>query len=127
MDPRHETKMQVVLNHIISNINDYVTSHIDFVLNHPTLDRNLIKIIEWIETFSGQEIEAEALLSRQNLLSVDRVLIPHIEELNVSNPQEFMVLLNKIDALIQEERALHAVPDIYVTLHDIVRSGSLLY
>ncbi len=82
MDSRHETQIQEILNHLIREINTYLSEHLDEVVNSPHLMHELESIVQAIyEAADEREIDASELISKHNLLAVHPMMLPLVTEL----------------------------------------------
>lgn len=82
MDPRHESRAQEILNQIIELINQLLRETPADVISNPDIKT----IAHLIYDYAQMKVDVDDTLAKHNLLSVDMVLLPHIEELitNVS-------------------------------------------
>lgn len=81
MDVRHESFDQEVFNQLITIINKYLTENIDGILNYPPA-LNLIKeVTKTIFNDLHMDIDVDEIVAKKNLLSIDVVVFPHIDDL----------------------------------------------
>jgi len=80
MDPRHESPERAALTQLIILINHYIQNNIDDIFANEMIYQEIKGICETIYFFLGVEVDVETILSKQNLLSIDMVLFPHLND-----------------------------------------------
>lgn len=81
MDSRHESLEQETLNELIDLINVYLRDNIDDVLTDERLNHDIREVAQYIYEYARYPINLGSMLSRKNLLSIDVVPLPKIDEL----------------------------------------------
>lgn len=98
MDPRHESLKRAALTQLIIVINHYIQHNIDDIFASDVIYNEVQGICKSIYTFIGIEVDVDTILSKQNLLSIDMVLFPHLDDIVESQFEvnDFNHLINTI-------------------------------
>src|SRR5262245_46088474 len=80
MDSRHELFIQELLNQLITTINQYIIEKTDDLLIHQVAIDEIKEIAFSIFNYLPMDVDVEGILTKKNLLSIDIVAFPHIDE-----------------------------------------------
>lgn len=116
MDSRHESLQQQTLNHLINVFNNYISQNIDTFLQKDELHNDVKEMAKTIYHCAGKQVEVELILAKENLLSIDRVPLPIIDEM-LPNEEDFLKLLGEIKSVSEKQ---NGDPDLRKSLVDIL-------
>jgi len=90
MDSRHITLAQQISNEIIKFINRYVQDNTDDILLQHDLVEDIKDISKCLYEYADMTVDVENIFSKKNMLSIDTVFLPYIEEGNSYKQQNTM-------------------------------------
>lgn len=103
MDSRHESLEQEILNELIDLINGYVRDNLDDVLTDERLNQDIKKVAQYVYDYARLYIDLDSMLSKKNLLSIDVVPFPKIEELiipDIEIKHDFAAMIDGIKSVV---------------------------
>lgn len=103
MDPRHESLSQEMLNQFIHLMNNYVRQNTDEVVTHDRLREDMKRMALYIYDYAHMRVDVEAMLSKKNLLSVDIVPLPSVNELT-TREKDFATVLRVLEKMLAKSR-----------------------
>lgn len=80
MDARHESFKQDVINHLLTLVNQYVAEQTDHLVADSDCLAEISHLCEPIYDYVGIDVDVHNILSKHNLLSIDVVLFPHVDD-----------------------------------------------
>ncbi|OGT63007.1 MAG: hypothetical protein A3E85_04900 [Gammaproteobacteria bacterium RIFCSPHIGHO2_12_FULL_45_12] len=102
MDARHQSVAEETLNQLVNFMNQYLQTEMDQVLAIRELHTDMRKILKYIYQYAKLEVDVDAILSKQNLLSVDRVGLPRLDNLLIPDKNSFMRVIDAIQAVLNQ-------------------------
>lgn len=99
MDSRHESFEQETMNQCIELMNDYICKNTDELASKESLREDMRIISQYIYHFSHLPVDVDAVFSKKNLLSVDIISLPLIEEM-IGDVKNFPVMIKNIKLII---------------------------
>lgn len=123
MDPRHESFKQGLLNHIINTINLYIRDNTDAIVQSPFLLNAVRGICKRIYAYLGVPVDVDEIISRQNLLSIDVVMLPAVEDPEagkILNEDDFLHLLEYIHEELQRSALAAHHDKLSDCIHDVL-------
>lgn len=104
MDSRHETLDQEILNRFIHYLNQFIANNVDEILIQAWLANDIKRISQHIYDYAQIEVDIVNLLAKKNLLSIDLVQLPMIDDATLCRVErknsDFSKMLNEIQFLI---------------------------
>ena len=101
MDPRHESKEQLIINKIITLVNQFLMQQSTLLYTNFSIFQIIRDLTMHLYHFAELSIDVDSVLAKRNLLSLDAVLFPTITELTLSDEkkQQFLELCQSIQNL----------------------------
>jgi hypothetical protein len=108
MDARHITLAQQISNEIIQFINRYVQDNTDDILSQHDLLEDLKEISKCLYEYADMTVDVESIFSKRNILSIDTVFLPHIEEGNLykqRNTVDYMEFIEHVKSHVSDRES----------------------
>lgn len=127
MDPRHESYKQGMLNHIINTINVYMKDHTDTFVVNDSAQEKIKHICKQIYRYLGVRVDVDGVISRHNLLSIDVVTLPVVEDpeaQRILKQDDFVRLIEDIYAGLNKMNGVSAEDELYARIRHVVEEYS---
>ena len=92
MDPRHESKEQLIINKIITLVNQFLMQQSTLLYTNFSIFQIIRDLTMHLYHFAELSIDVDSVLAKRNLLSLDAVLFPTITELTLSDEKKLQFL-----------------------------------
>jgi len=109
MDSRHQSIEQELLNNLVYTINHYIVDNIDDFIEQDDLQAEFKEISFHIYAYAKQWVDIEGIFSKKNLLSIDTVLLPEVDEefIGCANG-DFAQVVKDIEDIINQHKDSHS-------------------